>query len=379
MSSLFYISFWMVQGISMIFFNKLLLTTWGFKFPFFLTMWHMIFATVVTQVLSRTTTMLPAVKENRVSYNEYLRKFIPMSLLYAISLVLGNSAYKFISVAYIQMLKSSSPVIVLLLAICAGREKPSLVQLLITFTISLGVILATVGELKFNLLGFMIQFSAVFCECSRSLIMDLLLANKKIDSLSMLYYMAPFSSLTLAIGFLYMESAQLLEAKFTPNLLVALFLNGCLSFSLNIAVIMVINNASVIVMSACGPLKDILLVVLSVPFFRTEVSSLQVVGFGISLFGMYLFREYKSNKGACLLSIHHGCLSVFRSNSGLLSIRNGLERMPTIDEADDETDLLNTSKVSDIIGSYDVEGALDISDIMDFSSDGRDNIESNRN
>jgi hypothetical protein len=209
--------------------------------------------------------------------------------------------------------------------------------------------------------------------------MDLLLANKKIDSLSMLYYMAPFSSLTLAIGFLYMESAQLLEAKFTPNLLVALFLNGCLSFSLNIAVIMVINNASVIVMSACGPLKDILLVVLSVPFFRTEVSSLQVVGFGISLFGMYLFREYKSNKGACLLSIHHGCLSVFRSNSGLLSIRNGLERMPTIDEADDETDLLNTSKVSDIIGSYDVEGALDISDIMDFSSDGRDNIESNRN
>jgi drug/metabolite transporter (DMT)-like permease len=379
MSSLFYISFWMVQGISMIFFNKLLLTTWGFKFPFFLTMWHMIFATVVTQVLSRTTTMLPAVKENRVSYNEYLRKFIPMSLLYAISLVLGNSAYKFISVAYIQMLKSSTPVIVLLLAICAGREKPSLVQLLITSTISLGVILATVGELKFNLLGFIIQFSAVFCECSRSLIMDLLLANKKIDSLSMLYYMAPFSSLTLAIGFLYMESAQLLEAKFTPNLLVALFLNGCLSFSLNIAVIMVINNASVIVMSACGPLKDILLVVLSVLFFRTEVSSLQVVGFGISLFGMYLFREYKSNKGACLLSIHHGCLSVFRSNSGLLSIRNGLERMPTIDEADDETDLLNTSKVSDIIGSYDVEGALDISDIMDFSSDGRDNIESNRN
>ena len=379
MSSLFYISFWMVQGISMIFFNKLLLTTWGFKFPFFLTMWHMIFATVVTQVLSRTTTMLPAVKENRVSYNEHMRKFIPMSLLYAISLVLGNSAYKFISVAYIQMLKSSSPVIVLLLAICAGREKPSLVQLLITSTISLGVILATVGELKFNLLGFMIQFSAVFCECSRSLIMDLLLANKKIDSLSMLYYMAPFSSLTLAIGFLYMESAQLLEAKFTPNLLVALFLNGCLSFSLNIAVIMVINNASVIVMSACGPLKDILLVVLSVLFFRTEVSSLQVVGFGISLFGMYLFREYKSNKEACLLSIHEGCLIVCGTNSGLLFSRKSAEKMPTIDEADGETDHLIASKVSDIVGSNDEERALDISDCVEISSVGRENIMPSRN
>ena len=338
----------------MIFFNKLLLTTWGFKFPFFLTMWHMIFATVVTQVLSRTTTMLPAVRENRITYNEHMRKFIPMSLLFAISLVLGNSAYKYISVAYIQMLKSSSPVIVLLLAICAGREKPSLIQLLITCTISLGVILSSVGELKFNLLGFIIQFSAVFCECSRSLIMDLLLANKKIDSLSMLYYMAPFSSVTLAVGFVYMELQQFLQTNFTPNLLVALFLNGCLSFSLNIAVIMLVSNASVVVMSACGPLKDILLVVLSVLFFRTHVSSLQIVGFCISLFGMYLFREYKANKEACLLSIQQGCLGVCKSNSGL-------ERSPIIDEADDETGHLITSKISDIVVCNDEERALGIS------------------
>eukprot|EP01036_Dinobryon_divergens_P022369 gene22369-30619_t len=369
-SSLFYISLWMVQGISMILFNKLLLTTWGFKFPFFLTMWHMIFATIVTQVLSRTTTMLQAVKENRVSSNEFIRKFMPMSLLYAISLVLGNSAYKFISVAFIQMLKSSTPVIVLLLSFVAGREKPSLVQLLITFMISVGVVLSTVGELKFNMMGFIIQFSAVCCECSRSLIMDLLLANKKIDSLSMLYYMAPFSSVTLAIGFLYIELPQFLETEFTLNLLVALFLNGCLSFSLNIAVIMLVSNASVIVMSACGPLKDILLVIISILFFKTNVTSLQIVGFGISLLGMYLFREYKANKGAFLLSL---C----RPNSGLLVVRNNIERLPTIDEEDEETSLFD--KGSYISDHDDLDGALDISDIMDDLEDQRGNTISNRN
>ena len=346
----------------MIFFNKLLLTTWGFKFPFFLTMWHMIFATIVTQVLSRTTTMLQAVKENRVSSNEFLRKFTPMSLLYAISLVLGNSAYKFISVAFIQMLKSSTPVIVLLLSFFAGREKPSLLQLLITSIISLGVVLSTVGELKFNMVGFVIQFSAVCCECSRSLIMDLLLANKKIDSLSMLYYMAPLSSVTLAVGFLYMELPQFLEFDFTLNLLVALFLNGCLSFSLNIAVIMLVSNASVIVMSACGPLKDMLLVILSILFFKTHVSSIQIVGFSISLLGMYLFREYKANKIAFIQSF---C----RSNSGLLVVRNSTERLLTIDEEDEET--VHLDKSSDTSSHNDVEGALDISDIIDYPEDQR--------
>jgi hypothetical protein len=34
-----------------------------FPFPMFITTWHMLFATVLTQVLSRTTDMLPGVKE----------------------------------------------------------------------------------------------------------------------------------------------------------------------------------------------------------------------------------------------------------------------------------------------------------------------------
>lgn len=35
----------------------------NFPFPMFITTWHMFLATVFTQVLSRTTNMLPGVKE----------------------------------------------------------------------------------------------------------------------------------------------------------------------------------------------------------------------------------------------------------------------------------------------------------------------------
>jgi hypothetical protein len=46
-----------------ILFNKAVLYSMKFPFPMFLTTWHMLFATVLTQVLSKTTDMLPGVKE----------------------------------------------------------------------------------------------------------------------------------------------------------------------------------------------------------------------------------------------------------------------------------------------------------------------------
>lgn len=45
--------------------NKAILSIWSFGFPFFLTGWHMLFGMVLTQILSRTTGLLPGVKEVR--------------------------------------------------------------------------------------------------------------------------------------------------------------------------------------------------------------------------------------------------------------------------------------------------------------------------
>lgn len=44
-------------------FNKAVLSSYDFPYPIFLTTWHMILSTILTQVLSRTTNLLPGVKE----------------------------------------------------------------------------------------------------------------------------------------------------------------------------------------------------------------------------------------------------------------------------------------------------------------------------
>ncbi len=89
-----------------------------FPFPMFLTAWHMFFATVITQIMSRTTNMLPGVKEvtiffitldvywflaqGKVDSTVIKKQILPVALLFALSLVLSNKAYIYLSVSYIQ-------------------------------------------------------------------------------------------------------------------------------------------------------------------------------------------------------------------------------------------------------------------------------------
>ncbi len=177
-----------------IMFNKLLLTTWGFHFPFFLTIWHCVLATVLTKVLSRTTTLLPGVEKRLVTRNDYIRRILPMSLCFALGLVLSNMAYKYISLAYIQMVKAFTPVPMLLLSFAFGREVPTFVQLGIVLIVSAGVTMSSIGELRFSAIGFASQVSAVMVDCIRMLIMDYMLKDPALDSLSLLYYTAPPSA-----------------------------------------------------------------------------------------------------------------------------------------------------------------------------------------
>ena len=134
-----------------------MLSTWGFAYPFFLTTWHCGLATILTQILSKTTNWLPGVSENKVTPKDFVRKIVPMTLFFAYGLVSGNSAYKYLSVSYIQMIKSFTPVPCLLLAFAVGKEKPSLIQLIIVLIVCLGVTMSSVGELRFSLFGFILQ------------------------------------------------------------------------------------------------------------------------------------------------------------------------------------------------------------------------------
>lgn len=289
------IALWILLGYSMVMFNKIVLSSWGFAFPFFLTTWHCVFSTIVTQVLARWTPLMGSLKEGKITQTLLFTKVAPMSACFALGLVLGNSAYLHLSIAYIQMLKSLTPVLVLLIYFAIGREKPSLVQLVLVLIISFGVSLSSLGEHSFTLIGFLLQTGAMCCDVMRMNFLDSLLLDVKLDTLSTLYYLAPFSACFIFLGFIVIEAPHFPFERFDPAFTFILIINAAVAFSLNLAVILLVSNSSALTMSLAGLLKDVCIVASSVVVFGAPLTAGQVLGYGISMCGLGLYREFKKD------------------------------------------------------------------------------------
>ncbi len=194
------------------------------------------------------------------------------------------------------MLKASTPVVVLLISLVTGLESASFTELNIVVLISLGVALASIGELLFSWSGFTYQVIAIGAEASRLVLTGAILKRYKLDSLSTLYYIAPLCAVINGVCCLYFEYSLLpWDRIFTFKFIAMLIFNGLVAFSLNIAAVMLIAHTSPLTLTLAGIVKDILLVVLSVVIFKAPVTFLQILGYAVALLSLNLHREYKKN------------------------------------------------------------------------------------
>ena len=63
--------------------------------------------------------------ENRMTAREYATIIIPIGLFTAITFASGNTLYLYLSVSFIQMIKSLSPVVVFVVLVLLGMDKPT--------------------------------------------------------------------------------------------------------------------------------------------------------------------------------------------------------------------------------------------------------------
>ncbi|KAF8633481.1 hypothetical protein AX15_001408 [Amanita polypyramis BW_CC] len=280
---------WIVLSSTVIIYNNYLYNTLNFKFPVFLVTWHLGFAAMGTRVLQRTTTLLEGTKDVHMTKEMFIRSILPIGLLFSGSLILSNTAYLYLSVAYIQMLKAFTPVAILLISWTFRIQDPNKKLALIVLMISSGVALASHGELKFNLIGFITQAAAVAFEASRLVMIQILLHNLKMDPLVSLHYYAPVCAVINLIFLPFTEGlAPFYElSRMGAGVMVS---NAAVAFLLNISAVFLVGVASSLVLTLAGVFKDILLITGSVLLFGSVVTPLQVFGYSVALCGLVLFK-----------------------------------------------------------------------------------------
>lgn len=280
---------WIILSSSVIIYNNYLYNTLEFKYPVFLVTWHLGFAAIGTRVLRRTTHLLDGAKDVHMTRDMFIRSILPIGLLFSGSLILSNTAYLYLSVSYIQMLKAFTPVAILFISWVFRISEPNKKLAVIVFMISLGVALASHGELRFNLIGFLTQAAAVGFEASRLVMIQILLSGLKMDPLVSLHYYAPVCAVINLVFLPFTEGlAPFYElARIGPLILLS---NAFVAFFLNVAAVFLVSVCGGLVLTLAGVFKDILLIAGSVLIFGSQVTPLQVVGYSIALGGLVLFK-----------------------------------------------------------------------------------------
>ncbi|KAF9880979.1 duf250 domain membrane protein [Colletotrichum karsti] len=287
----FFIASWIFFSNLTILFNKWLLDTAGFKYPVILTFWHLVFSTIATQVLARTTSLLDGRHKVKMTGRIYLRAIVPIGLLYSGSLVCSNLVYLYLSVPFIQMLKAGAPVAVLIISWIWGVAEPSMKVFYNVMLIVAGVALASFGEIEFSWIGFIFQMGGIVFEGIRLVMIQVLLTGEesKMDPLVSLYYYAPVCAvMNFFVAWASEFSTFKLEDLQQTGISV-LLLNAGVAFMLNVSSVFLIGKTSGLVMTLTGILKNVLLVIASVLIWHTSVTFMQVIGYSIALFGLVIY------------------------------------------------------------------------------------------
>jgi len=279
------------NSIAVILANKWLLAYSGFPYPLSLTLWHMFICSTVGFLCVR---VFKLVKSHNMPMSEYMRRVVPIGILYAASLWLSNSAYLYLSVSFIQMTKSLMPGLVYSCGIALGTEKFSSSSALNMLLIAFGVLVCAIGEANLVMKGLIQQLVALLFEAARLTLVQILMAGKgiKLNPLQSLYYVSPACLLCLLVPFSFVELQELLRDP--PVIYPAVFLgNGMIAFSLNLAVFLLIGKTSALTMNIAGVIKDWLLIFFSYSVFHAPVTRLNMIGYIFCCSGVAVYNYQK--------------------------------------------------------------------------------------
>ena len=208
-----------------------------------LTCWHLVFATLATQLLARTTTLLDSRHTLPIDRRLYLRTILPIGILYSGSLVCSNVVYLYLSLPFIQMLKSASPVAVLFFSWLWGLTHPTAGTLANILVIVAGVAMASAGEIRFSWVGFFYQVGGTVFEAVRLVMIQVMLSSEglKMDPLVGLYYYAPIcAAMNMLVAFWSEVPRFNVEDLYRTGFFM-LFLNAVVAFMLNVASVCLVS------------------------------------------------------------------------------------------------------------------------------------------
>ncbi|XVE76494.1 hypothetical protein DITRI_Ditri12bG0178100 [Diplodiscus trichospermus] len=290
---------WYSSNIGVLLLNKYLLSNYGFKYPIFLTMCHMIACSLLSYI---AITWLKVVPMQSIGSRKQFLKITALSLFFCFSVVLGNVSLRYLPVSFNQAIGATTPFFTAVFAYVMSKKTESWVTYVTLIPVVGGVIIASGAEPSFNLFGFLMCVSATASRAFKSVLQAILLSSdeEKLNSMNLLMYMAPIAVAFLLPATWLMEgnvvAITLALARKDIKIVYYLLFNSSLAYFVNLANFLVTKHTSALTLQVVGNAKGAVAVVVSILIFRNPVSFIGMMGYSLTVLGVVLYGESKKGK-----------------------------------------------------------------------------------
>lgn len=309
------------SGPALIILNKHIMQGMGFGFPITVSNLGNVCVMLTTQALVLSGRW-PLMRKS-IPRREYLQTVVPMAIFSSLSLVFGNWVYLYLSVPLIQILKSFTIVMVMVLGFVMGIERFSwpLVFAVVVIVLGICVSMGRDGE-RFNeawpqfCFGVFLMFVANASEASKSVFMQISIS--KLAFLDSLYWCSPAMLLLGIFLAVIFELQGMLAFSMSWPLALGLLGSSALGAVVTFSNFWLTKLVGSLTMKVLVNARNIALVLFSVVAFSEPCTRSQYLGYSVVLVGVMLYdyarralaksQESKAeNEGAPLLAEQTTC------------------------------------------------------------------------
>lgn len=290
------IASWYLSNIGVLLLNKYLLSYYGYRYPIFLTMLHMISCAVYSFVAINWLELVPP--QHILSRKQFFKIFA-LSGIFCFSVVCGNTSLRYLPVSFNQAIGATTPFFTAIFAFVITCKKESAEVYLALVPVVFGIVLASNSEPLFHLFGFLVCVGSTAGRALKSVVQAILLTSEaeKLHSMNLLLYMAPMAALILLPVTLYVEgnvAAITIEKAKEDSLIIFLLIgNATVAYLVNLTNFLVTKHTSALTLQVLGNAKAAVAAVVSVLIFRNPVTVMGIAGFGVTIGGVVIYSEAK--------------------------------------------------------------------------------------
>lgn len=299
----FYIVWWYTLSICLSVYNKWFFGKKNYNFPFSL---FTTFVHTIVQFLCSFVTIqfFPKYKTNKkITIKNFIKSVLPCGSASGLDVGLSNTSLKNVTLTFYTMVKSSTPVFVLLFAFLFHLEKPSTKLIGIILIIVIGVFIMVMEETEFNIIGFIEIVTATVLSGLRWSLTQILLQKESLGLTNPIitnYYLSPVMGLTVLIFSMVHEGLfSIFSSEFFGSFISSfktlgfMSFGGLMAFSMIIAEYNIIMTTGVVTLSVAGIFKEIIVLVCSHFIFHDIFTTQAIIGLFISIIGIALYNYHK--------------------------------------------------------------------------------------